>query len=139
MLQNRFVRLTHNVFGFNLRLTRNTTIKIGAHLLTYQLLLYEAPNLQTSLSDRLHSVQEGIILMLENTNKPGRTLNEILDSLLIKEEPYDTFYQTRSREDYDRLLDAALSGDLEGFISVGHSAIYRDKIRVTPPSAEIAN
>ena len=72
--------------------------------------------------------------MLENANQSGRTLNEILDSLLKKEEPYDTFYQTRSREDYDRLLDAALSGSLEEHISVGHSAIYVDKLRVTPPS-----
>ena len=77
--------------------------------------------------------------MLENAKKFDRTLNEILDSLLIKEEPYDTFYQTRSREDYDRLLDAALSGDLDGFISVGHTAIYRDKLRVTPPTSDAAN
>jgi hypothetical protein len=76
--------------------------------------------------------------MLENSNKPNRTLNEILESLLVKEESYDTHYQTRTREDYDRLVDAALNGNLEGVISVGHSAIYRDKLRVTPPS-EVSN
>lgn len=76
--------------------------------------------------------------MLNASNKTNRTLSEILDSLSVKEETYDTFYQTLSREDYDRLLDAALAGDLEGVISVGHSAIYRDKLRVTPPS-EISN
>jgi hypothetical protein len=76
--------------------------------------------------------------MLDNSNKPNRTLNEILESLLVKEETYDTFYQTRSREDYDMLLEAALRGNLEGVISVGHSAIYRDKLRVTPPS-EVSN
>jgi hypothetical protein len=76
--------------------------------------------------------------MLHNANKPERTLKEILESLSVKEEPYDTFYQTRSREDYDKLLDAALSGDLEGIIAVGHTAIYRDKLRVNPPS-ELAN
>ena len=76
--------------------------------------------------------------MLHNANKPERTLNEILDSLSVKEEPYDTFYQTRSREDYDMLLDAALNGNLEGVIAVGHTAIYRDKLRVNPPS-EVAN
>lgn len=70
--------------------------------------------------------------MLEN--KPDRRLSEILESLLVKEELYDTFYQTRSREDYDMLLNAALSGDLEGYISVGHSAIYRDRLRVNPPT-----
>jgi len=75
--------------------------------------------------------------MLENANKPNRTLSEILESLLVKEEPYDTFYQTRSREDYDRLLNAALSGDLEGHISIGHSAIYRDKLRVNPPAERL--
>jgi len=72
--------------------------------------------------------------MLHNAKKPERTLNEILESLSVKEEPYDTFYQTRSREDYDMLLDAALNGSLEGVISVGHAAIYRDKLRVNPPS-----
>jgi hypothetical protein len=76
--------------------------------------------------------------MLENSNKPNRPLNEILESLLVKEESYDTHYQTRTREDYDRLVDAALNGNLEGVISVGHSAIYRDKLRVTPPS-EVSN
>jgi hypothetical protein len=76
--------------------------------------------------------------MLDNSKKPERTLNDILESLSVKEEPYDTFYQTRSREDYDTLLDAALNGSLEGVIAVGHTAIYRDKLRVNPPS-EVAN
>jgi hypothetical protein len=76
--------------------------------------------------------------MLRNANKRERTLNDILESLSVKEEPYDTFYQTRSREDYDMLLDAALNGTLEGVITVGHTAIYRDKLRVNPPS-EAAN
>lgn len=76
--------------------------------------------------------------MLDNTNKAERTLNEILESLSVREEPYDTFYQTRNREDYDMLLDAALNGDLEGLIAVGHTAIYRNKLRVNPPM-EIAN
>lgn len=65
-------------------------------------------------------------------------MNDILESLSVKEEPYDTFYQTRSREDYDMLLEAALNGNLEGVIAVGHTAIYRDKLRVNPPS-EVAN
>jgi len=65
-------------------------------------------------------------------------LNEILDSLMVKENSYDVFYQTRSREDYDRLLHAALDGSLEGDISVGHTAIYRNQLRVTPPS-EVGN
>ena len=72
--------------------------------------------------------------MLHNANKPERTLNEILESLSVKEESYDTFYQTRSREDYDKLVDAALNGSLDGVIAVGHTAIYRDKLRVNPPS-----
>ena len=82
--------------------------------------------------------QEGLTLMLENSNKSNRTINEILESLSVKEETYDTFYQTRSREDYDLLLNAALAGDVEGAISVGHSAIYLNKVRVNPPS-EISN
>ena len=83
-------------------------------------------------------VQDGVILMLDNSNKSNRTLKEIIESLSVKEETYDTFYQTRSREDYDMLLEAALNGNLEGVIAVGHSAIYRDKLRVTPPS-EVSN
>ena len=71
--------------------------------------------------------------MLDNSNKPDKTLDEIVESLLVKEEQYDTIYQTRSREDYDRLLEAALGGNLEGVISVGHTAIYRDNFRVSPP------
>ena len=76
--------------------------------------------------------------MLENTNKSDRRLSEILESLLVREEAYDTFYQTRSREDYDTLLNAALNGHVEGGISVGHSAIYINKLRVSPP-VEISN
>ena len=76
--------------------------------------------------------------MLDNAKKPERTLNEILESLRVKDEAYDTFYETRSREDYDTLLDAALNGNLEGVIAVGHTAIYRNKLRVTPP-VEISN
>ena len=76
--------------------------------------------------------------MLDSAKKPERTLNEILESLLVKEDPYDTVYQTRSREDYDKLLDAALNGNLEGVISVGHTAIYRNKLKVNPPT-EVSN
>ena len=76
--------------------------------------------------------------MFDRVIESEKSLVEIIESLSIKEEAYDTFYQTRSREDYDRLLDAALSGSLEGVISVGHSAIYRDKLRVAPPS-ELGN
>ncbi len=65
---------------------------------------------------------------------PEKSLDEILESLSIMEEAPDPFYQTSSRADYDRLLDAALSGDLDGLIAVGHTAIYRDKLRVAPPS-----
>ena len=76
--------------------------------------------------------------MLENTKKSNRTIDEILQSPLVKEETYDTFYQTQTREDYDLLLSATLSGKVEGGISVGHSAIYLNKLRVTPPS-EMSN
>ena len=42
------------------------------------------------------------------------------------------------REDYDKLLDAALNGNLEGVIAVGHTAIYRNKLKVSPPT-EVSN
>jgi hypothetical protein len=76
--------------------------------------------------------------MLDNSKTPDKTLNEILETLSVKEDPFDTIYETQSREDYDRLLDAALNGNLDGHVSVGHSAIYRNKLRITPPS-ELAN
>lgn len=76
--------------------------------------------------------------MLHNANKPERTLDDIIQSLSVMEDPYDTFYQTSSREDYDKLLDAALNGNLEGVIAVGHTAIYRDKLRVNPPSEAVS-
>ena len=72
--------------------------------------------------------------MFESAIKSEKSLNEIIESLSITEDAYDTFYQTRSREDYNRLLDAALRGNLEGLIAVGHTAIYRDKLRVAPPA-----
>ena len=76
--------------------------------------------------------------MFESAIKSEKSLNEIIESLSITEDAYDAFYQTRSREDYNRLLDAALRGNLEGLIAVGHTAIYRDKLRVSPP-AEVGN
>ena len=72
--------------------------------------------------------------MLNHNGKSERNLNEILESLSVNEGIYDTFYQTRSREDYDTLLDAALNGNLEGLISVGHTAIYHNNFKITPPT-----
>ena len=72
--------------------------------------------------------------MLNNTGKSERRLDEILESLSVNEGAYDTFYETQTREDYDLLLDAALNGGLEGLVAVGHTAIYRNNFKITPPS-----
>jgi hypothetical protein len=78
--------------------------------------------------------------MLENIDSFDRSLDGILESLSIKEEPHGSFYQTRSREDYEKLLHAALSGEIQDDqISVGRSGIYINKIRVSPPSEEVSN
>ena len=62
------------------------------------------------------------------------TLNEILESLSITEEPYYQSYKTTSSEDYKFLVREALSGRLDGVVSVGRSGIYLNELLITPPA-----
>jgi hypothetical protein len=76
--------------------------------------------------------------MLENLNNSDTSLDGILESLSIREEAHDSFYQTRSREDYEVLLQAALHGEVPDHVSVGRSGIYLNKVRVAPPSENLS-
>ena len=78
--------------------------------------------------------------MLENSNRSDRSLSGILKSLSFMEEASGAFYQTRSREDYETLLRAALSGEIQDeHLSVGRSGIYLNQFRVNPPSESFSN
>ena len=71
--------------------------------------------------------------MRTNTTNSTGSLNGILETLSVREEPYDTLYETGSHEDYVTLLRAALDGKLEGVVSVGRSGIYLNKQLISPP------
>ena len=61
---------------------------------------------------------------------------DLLESLTVRNDQFATFYETRTREDYHALLDAALAGKLEGIVSVGRSGIYLNKCLIHPPTEE---
>ena len=60
--------------------------------------------------------------------------SELLERLLIRNDQFDTFYETSTREDYQTLVDAALAGKLDGIVSVGRSGIYLNKCLIHPPT-----
>jgi hypothetical protein len=60
--------------------------------------------------------------------------SELLERLSVRNDEFDTFYETRSREDYQTLVDAALAGKLDGIVSVGRSGIYLNKCLIHPPT-----
>ena len=59
---------------------------------------------------------------------------ELFERLSVRNDQFDTFYETRTREDYQTLVDAALTGKLEGIVSVGRSGIYLNKCLIHPPT-----
>jgi hypothetical protein len=60
--------------------------------------------------------------------------SELLERLSVRNDQFDTFYETRTSEDYHALVNAALAGKLEGIVSVGRSGIYLNKCLIHPPS-----
>ena len=60
--------------------------------------------------------------------------SELLERLSVRNDQFDTFYETPTREDYKTLVDAALAGKLEGIVSVGRSGIYLNKCLIHPPT-----
>jgi hypothetical protein len=62
--------------------------------------------------------------------------SELLERLSVRNDEFDTFYETPTREDYQTLVDAALAGKLDGIISVGRSGIYLNKCLIHPPTEE---
>ena len=88
----------------------------------------------------ISSFTRGNFFMVENSNSSDRSLHGILKSLSFTEEPHGAFYQTRSREDYETLLRAALSGEIKDeHLSVGRSGIYLNKFRVNPTAESFSN
>jgi hypothetical protein len=60
--------------------------------------------------------------------------SELLERLTVRNDQFDTFYETQTREDYQALVDAALAGKLDGIVSVGRSGIYLNKCLIHPPT-----
>ena len=60
--------------------------------------------------------------------------SDLFERLSVKNDRFDTFYETSSREDYLKLIDAALNGKLDGIVSVGRSGIYLNKCLIHPPT-----
>jgi hypothetical protein len=60
--------------------------------------------------------------------------SELLERLIVRNDQFDTFYETKTRKDYQTLVDAALEGKLDGIVSVGRSGIYLNKCLIHPPT-----
>ena|SRR5436190_15509353 len=60
--------------------------------------------------------------------------SDLFERLSVKNDRFDTFYETSTREDYKALVDAALNGKLDGIVSVGRSGIYLNKCLIHPPT-----
>jgi hypothetical protein len=71
--------------------------------------------------------------MQTNTANSSASLNGILEKLSVREDRYETLYETVSYEDYTTLLRAALNGKLDGIVSVGRSGIYLNNQLISPP------
>ena len=72
--------------------------------------------------------------MLTKTTNDNVSLNRLLEKLAIKDERFEVSYETPTRADYVALVDAALSGKLDGVVSVGRSGIYLNKCLIHPPA-----
>jgi len=60
--------------------------------------------------------------------------SDLFERLSVKNDRFDTFYETSSREDYLKLIDAALAGKLDGLVSVGRSGVYLNNCLIHPPT-----
>ncbi len=72
--------------------------------------------------------------MLTRTTNDNVALTGLLEKLAIKDERFEVSYETQTRADYVELLNAALSGKLDGVVSVGRSGIYLNKCLIHPPA-----
>jgi len=75
----------------------------------------------------------------ENLMQPAMKLEETaftgpLERLSLRNVPFDSFYEARTREDYHVLVDGALAGKLDNVVSVGRSGIYFNKCVIHPPA-----
>jgi len=60
--------------------------------------------------------------------------SDLFERLSVKNDRFDTSYETSSREDYLKLIDAALAGKLDGLVSVGRSGVYLNNCLIHPPT-----
>lgn len=60
--------------------------------------------------------------------------SDLLERLSVRNDQFDTFYETQTRDEYHTLVNAALDGKLDGIVSVGRSGIYLNKCLIHPPA-----
>ena len=72
--------------------------------------------------------------MLTGAKKARVSIEGIIDRLSVKNDQFNTFYETPTREEYFTLVDAALDGRLDGLVSVGRSGVYLNEYLIHPPA-----
>ena len=72
--------------------------------------------------------------MLTGVKKAKASIEGIIGRLSVKQDQFNTFYETPTREDYFTLVDAALDGRLDGVVSVGRSGVYFNECLINPPA-----
>ena len=72
--------------------------------------------------------------MLTGVKKAKASIDGIIGRLSVKQDQFNTFYETPTREDYFTLVDAALDGRLDGVVSVGRSGVYFNECLISPPA-----
>lgn len=71
---------------------------------------------------------------MQSNLQSNPSVKDIVANLRLTEDRFDASYQTPNDEQYRILIDAALSGKLDGVVSIGRSGIYMNKLRINPPS-----
>ena len=72
--------------------------------------------------------------MLTGVKKAKASIDGIIGRLAVKQDQFNTFYETPTREEYFTLVDAALDGQLDGVVSVGRSGVYFKECLISPPA-----
>lgn len=72
--------------------------------------------------------------MLTGAKKAKSSVDGIIGRLSVKNDQFNTFYETPTREEYFALVDAALEGRLDGVVSVGRSGVYFNECLIHPPA-----
>jgi hypothetical protein len=62
-------------------------------------------------------------------------MSDIVDRLVSKEGEIDRYLVTRTREEYDILLRAALGGHAPSMIALRRSGMWLERKRIVPPDS----